>query len=61
MKPQDNGDKNSKDHANKDVKAIGNKDQRATNGKKKETKEYKSHNKLSPMELEKYRKENCCF
>ena len=36
VKPQDNGDKNSKDCASKDAKAIGNKDQRATNGKKKE-------------------------
>ena len=61
VKPQDNGDKNSKDRASKDAKAIGNKDQRATNGKKKEAKEYKGQNKLSPMEMEKYRKENCCF
>ena len=61
VKPQDNGDKNSKDCANKDAKAIGNKDQRATNGKKKEAKAYKGQNKLSPVELEKYHKENCCF
>ena len=61
VKSQDNGDKNFKDCTNKDAKAIGNKDQRATNGKKKEAKEYKGQNKLSPMELEKYRKENCCF
>ena len=62
MKSQDNGDKNfNKDHANKDAKATGNKDQCTNGGKKKEGKEYKGQNKLSPMELEKYRKENCCF
>ena len=61
VKPQDNGDKNSKDRTNKDAKAIGNKDQRATNGKKKEPKEYKGQNKLSPAKMEKYCKENHCF
>ena len=61
VKPQDNGDKNSKDSANKDAKAPSNKDQRATNGKKKEPKEYKGHNNLSPAEMEKYHKENHCF
>ena len=35
LKPQDNGDKNSKDRSSKDAKAIGNKDQRANGGKKK--------------------------
>ena len=58
VKPQDNGDKNSKDRSNKDAKAIGNKDHSATNGKKKEPKEYKGQNKLSLVEIEKYRKEN---
>ena len=62
MKSQDNGDKNSnKDCANKDAKATGNKDQCANGGKKKEGNEYKGQNKLSPTELEKYRKENRCF
>ena len=61
MKPHDNGDKNFRDRANKDAKAPGNKDERATNGKKKKLKEYKGQNKLSPMELEKYHKENHCF
>ena len=55
MKLQDNGEKNfSKDHANKDAKGTGNKDQHANGGKKKEGKEYKGQNKLSPAELEKY-------
>ena len=59
MKSQDHAKKNfNKDHANKDTKAIGNKDQCANNGKKKEAKEYKGQNKRSPMEMEKYRKEN---
>ena len=53
VKSHDNGDKNFKDHANKDAKAIGNKDQCATNGKKKEAKEYKGQNKLSPTKVEK--------
>ena len=41
-----------KEHARKDQKG---------NGKKKEKGAYKGSNRLSPEELEKYRKENRCF
>ena len=62
MKPQDNGEKTfGKDCANKDTKGSGNKDQCSNVSKKKEGKEYKGQNKLSPMDLEKYQKENQCF
>ena len=62
MKPQDNGEKTFRKYrANKDTKGSGNKDQRTNGGKKKEGKEYKGQNKLSPTELEKYCKENRCF
>ena len=59
---QENGEKTyGKDHANKDAKGYGNKDQRTNGGKKKEGKEYKGQNKLSPAKLEKYHKENQYF
>ena len=59
MKILDNGEKNSsKDRAHKDNKNISNKDQRPNGNKKKDSKEYKGHNKLSPKDLEKYQKEN---
>ena len=62
MKPQDNGKRIfGKDHVNRDTKALGNKDQHTNANKKKEGKEYKGQNKLSPMDLEKYQKENQCF
>ena len=62
MKPQDNGEKTfGKYCANKDIKVLGNKDQRTNDNKKKNGKEYKSQNKLSPTDLEKYQKENQCF
>ena len=62
VKPQDNGEKTfGKDRANKDTKVSSNKDQRTNINKKKEGKEYKGQNKLSPMEIEKYQKENQCF
>ena len=55
---QDNGEKIfGKDHANKDTKVLGNKDQHNIGNKKKEGNEYKSQNKLSPTNLEKYQKE----
>ena len=59
MKPQDNGEKTfGKDCANKDSKVPCSKDQRTNKKKKKEGKEYKGQNKLSPTDLEKYQKEN---
>ena len=59
MKPLDNGEKTfGKDCANKDTKTPGNKDQCTNGNKKKESKEYKGQNKLSPIDLEKYWKEN---
>ena len=62
IKPQDNGEKTSgKDRANKDTKAPSNKGQHENDNKKKEGKEYKGQNKLSPTDLEKYRKESWCF
>ena len=62
MKPPNNGEKTfGKDHANKDTKAPSNKDQCTNDNKKKEGKEYKGQNKLSPTDLEKYQKENRCF
>ena len=62
IKPPDNGEKTfGKDCANKYTKAPSNKDQRTNGNKKKEGKEYKGQNKLSPTDLEKYMKENRCF
>ena len=62
VKSQDNAENNfNKDRANKDAKASGNKDHCANGSKKKEGKEYKGQNKISPVELEKYCKENYCF
>ena len=62
MKPQDNGEKNfSKYCSNQDPKVPSNKDQCTNDNKKKEGKEYKGQNKLSPTDLEKYQKENWCF
>ena len=59
MKPQDNGEKAfGKYCANKDTKVSGNKDQRTNNNNKKEGKEYKGQNKLSPTDLEKYWNKN---
>ena len=37
------------------------KDQKSNNNKKKDKGEYRGKNKLSPEELECYKKENCCF
>ena len=62
IKPQDNGEKTfGKDHANKYTKVSSNKDQCTNGNKKKEGKEYKGQNKLSPTDLERYLKENQCF
>ena len=62
MKPPKNGEKTfGKDHANKDTKAPGSKDHHTNNNKKQEGKEHKVQNKLSPIDLDKYQKENQCF
>ena len=59
MKPQDNGEETfGKDCANKDTKVPSKKDQQTNGNKKKDGKKYKGQNKISPINLEKYRKEN---
>ena len=59
MKTPNNGEKKfGKDCANKHTKVPSNKDQCTDGNKNKEGKEYKGQNKLSPIDLEKYWKEN---
>ena len=50
-----------KDCANKDTKTPSNNDQCANGKMKKEGKEYKYQNKLSPIDFEKYQKVNQFF